>query len=474
MVAFTGRDDDLARLDGQLRRIERSGAGRALIVTGRRRVGKTRLVQEFCVRSELPFFAYQASRGRRSESERADLVAQISLSNLPARERAAGASPGDWLHTLRVLADAVPTDRQSIVVLDEVPWLVEQDSEFEGALQTAWDRLLSIRPCLLILVGSDASVMRGLQNYARPFFGRAAPLPISPLSLAAVQDLTGLDAADSIDAALVTGGFPEVVAQWQPGMVLGEFLSDQLTDPLSPLLIAGQLTMLGEFPEATRARAVLEAIGSGERTFGTIAQAAGGSSALPSGALTPILAQLIARDVVAADRPLSTANSDRDKRYRVADPYLRFWLAFLSRAGAEAERGTGERSVHRVLRSFPSWRGRAVEPIVRAALTRLLPDDRWPEANEVGGWWNRQNNPEIDLVAVDRMPATRSVTFVGSIKWLEQRAFDERDLSALASGARQIPGAEQASLVAVSRAGTAPGLDLDHAWSPADLVDAWR
>ncbi len=475
MAGFTGRDEDLARLNGQLRRIERSGAGRALIVTGRRRVGKSRLVQEFCVRSGLPFFSFQASRGRRADRERDDLVAQIPQSTLPDKDRALGAAPGDWLHTLRTLADAVPADRPSIVVLDEVPWLVEQDSEFEGALQTAWDRFLTAKPCLLILVGSDASIMSGLQDYQRPFFGRAAPLPIRPLSLAAIQDLTGLDAADTIDTALVTGGFPEVTAQWQPGMTLNDFLNDQLNDPLSPLLIAGQLTMLGEFPEATQARAVLEAIGAGERTFGTIAQAAaGGSTALPSGALTPALGQLVARDVIAADLPLSTANSDRDKRYRIADPYLRFWLAFLSRAGAEAERGTGDRSVQRVLSSFPSWRGRAVEPLIRASLARLLPNDRWPDANEVGGWWNRQNNPEIDLVAVDRTSATRSVAFAGSIKWLEQRPFDKRDLAALVTGSNQIPGAENASLVAVTRAGTAPDLGLDHTWTPADLVDAWR
>jgi uncharacterized protein len=475
VTPFTGRDEDLARLNGQLRRIERSGTGRALIVTGRRRVGKSRLVQEFCVRSGLPFFAFQASRGRRADRERADLVSQIGQSSLPDRDRAGGAAPGDWLLTLRVLSDAVPADRPSIVVLDEVPWLVEQDDEFEGALQTAWDRLLLAKPCLLILVGSDASVMNGLQDYQRPFFGRAAPLPIRPLALAAIQDLTGLDAADTIDAALVTGGFPEVTTQWQAGMSLGDFLTDQLNDPLSPLLIAGQLTMLGEFPEANRARAVLEAIGAGERTFGTIAQAAtGGSEALPSGALTPVLGRLIARDVVAADLPLSTANSDRDKRYRIADPYLRFWLAFLSRAVAEAERGTGDRSVRRVLSAFPSWRGRAVEPLIRTSLARLLPDDQWPDANEIGGWWNRQNNPEIDLVAADRTPATRSIAFAGSVKWLEQRRFDQRDLTALATGAKQIPGAENASLVAVSRAGTVPGLDLARTWTPADLVDAWR
>ncbi|HWG01957.1 MAG TPA: hypothetical protein VG164_08945 [Trebonia sp.] len=50
---------------------------------------------------------------------------------------------------------AVLPDSPAVVVLDELPWLAEQDNIFDGALQTAWDRLLSRRPVLLLLLGSD-------------------------------------------------------------------------------------------------------------------------------------------------------------------------------------------------------------------------------------------------------------------------------------------------------------------------------
>jgi hypothetical protein len=69
---------------------------------------------------------------------------------------------GDWNQGLRSLAIAIPEDTPCIAVIDEVPWLVEQDPEFEGALQAVWDRHLSAKPVLLVLVGSDISVMEAL------------------------------------------------------------------------------------------------------------------------------------------------------------------------------------------------------------------------------------------------------------------------------------------------------------------------
>ena len=65
-----------------------------------------------------------------------------------------------WPDAFRVLAAVLP-DGPVVIVLDELPWLAEQDEIFDGALQTAWDRLLSRRPMLLLLLGSDLHMMDG-------------------------------------------------------------------------------------------------------------------------------------------------------------------------------------------------------------------------------------------------------------------------------------------------------------------------
>jgi hypothetical protein len=298
---------------------------------------------------------------------------------------------------------------------------------------------------------------------------------IRPLDLADVQGLTGLGAKEAIDAFLVTGGFPEVVQRWTPGTDRPAFLREQFADPLSPLLMAGELTMLGEFPEASHSRAVLEAIGSGERTFSTIATKVGVNAPMASGTLSPILNTLMAKRVIAIDTPLSTKPDTKNKRYRIEDTYLRFWLGFIQRGIAEAERGRGDLVAARIERSWASWRGRAIEPLIRESLARLLPDDRLPDAEAVGGWWNRQGNPEIDLVGADRAPTARTVAFTGSIKWLENEPFGRREVDALIGGSMSIPGRDFTTpLVAVSRSGFQEGLPLAAAWGPKEIVAAWR
>lgn len=476
-MEFRGRAGDLRILAGQLAEVATgtgSTRGRAVTVTGRRRVGKSRLVQEFCDRSGVPYVVFQATRGRNPVAERADLASVVARSPLPGAELTAGLQAADWNQALRALAVALPDDTPAVVVLDEVPWLVEQDPEFEGALQTEWDRFLSAKPVLLLLVGSDLSVMEALQSHGRPFFGRAAVMVVRPLHLADVQEMTGLDPVDAVDAHLLTGGFPEIVQSWRPGTDRVSFVEQSLQNPLSPLLRAGELSLLGEFPDASLARAVLEAVGNGERTFSAIAARAGGAGPLPSGTLSPLLKTLLAKRVVAADQPLSTKADTRNRRYRVEDSYLRFWLAFLQQAIPLAERGRGDLAVVRIEQGWTSWRGRAVEPLIRESVLRLLPDHGWPDTAAVGGWWNRQNNPEIDLVGADRAPVAGAVHLVGSVKWRDAHPFSRRDHDDLVRGMVTVPGVDRDTpMVAVSRSGVDDGLPLAASWGPDDLVRAW-
>jgi AAA+ ATPase superfamily predicted ATPase len=476
-VEFTGRAADLAALAERLRLVSEGRAasrGTAVVITGRRRVGKSRLVQEFCDRSGLPYVIFQATRGRNPAAERADFAATVAQSPLPGSELVVDARPGDWNAALRALATAVPADKPSIAVIDEVPWLAEQDPEFEGALQTVWDRLLSARPVLLILVGSDLSVMEALTTYGRPFFGRAAKMKLRPLHLGDVAAMTRLGAADAVDALLLTGGFPEIVRSWRPGASREDFLRESVSNPLSPLLAAGELTVLGEFPGTTLTRSVLEAIGAGERTFSAIAAQAGGGEALASGTLVPILRALLAKGVVAVDLPLSMKSDTKNKRYRIADTYLRCWLALIAGVIPLIERGRPDIALSRIERAWPSWRGRAVEPVVRQSLLRLLPDTRWAETGALGGWWNRDNKPEIDLVGTDRSPVASRIDFTGSVKWYDSKPFTRHDYDQLARDVTAIPGATpDTPLVAVSRTGFADNLPLAATWGPDDLIRAW-
>jgi AAA+ ATPase superfamily predicted ATPase len=344
---------------------------------------------------------------------------------------------------------------------------MDDAGSFESILQRAWDRELSRKPVLLLLIGSDLSMMEALTSYGRPFHQRGTDMPIGPLNAGEVARMTGLDAAAAYDAALVTGGLPLVCARWRHGEGLWSFLERELADPISPLVVSAQLSLAAEFPEQTQARAVLSAIGSGERTFTNIAKSAGG---IAHSTLTRALDTLADKRMVAGELPVSLHPS-KERRYRITDPYLRFWLAFLGPHLSEIDRMRSDLTLDRIRAGWTSWRGRAIEPLVRESLWRLLPAQGVPAAPVIGGFWTRSNDVEIDIVGADREPIAKELHFLGSIKWLETAPFDEHDMIALQRHRDRVTDVP-VPLIAVSRSGSTTK-HPDAVFGPDDLLGAW-
>jgi hypothetical protein len=155
---------------------------------------------------------------------------------------------------------------------------------------------------------------------------------------------------------------------------------------------------------------------------------------------------------------------------------MAFYLQVGRHAQERARRGNPAAAVDLVMRSWTSWRGKAVEPVVRDALWLAAGRLRWPAVTAVGGWRNRAFQPEIDLIGADRAPVASTLYYAGSIKWLS-RPFDGGDLAALQRGAAVVPGFEPGTtdLIAVSRSGIrdmSPAQLALH-WGPEDVVGAF-
>lgn len=480
MHLFVGRHTELNLLTKRINHITRTGTGLAVTVRGRRHVGKSRFAQELCDLSGLPYLFFTAVKGASVATSKAQFLADLTESDLPNDRGLLPSTPpsGGWGDMLRILAGTLP-DHPCIVVLDEVPWLTEQDDTFDGQLQVVWDRLLSSRPILLLLLGSDLHMMQRLTAYDRPFYGRADNLVLGPLNVAETAAAAGLAGSDAIDAHLITGGLPGILLRWPSGTPADEYLRIECADPASPLFAVPEQSLASEFPNPDVARRVLEAVGGDARAFANIASTAGGrGGAVSSGTLSPLLRQLAEdKQVLAADQPLSTT-SGKPALYRVADSNLRLYLAILRDVYTLTQRGRPDAGYALFQNRWSSWRGRAVEPLVRSSLeqatvTGSLP---WPQAHVVGGWWNRQFNPEIDLVGADRAPVAAQIYFCGSVKWLAS-PFDAHDLQQLREGARQVPGfdPDHAGLMIVTRSGVSLAADaVDVVWGPDDVVAAWQ
>lgn len=474
MRDFVGRADEQADLRNELNLVRRLNRGRFVWMRGRRRVGKSRLVQEFCNGSGGRYCFYQAPRRARSDAL-ADFVEAVKESTLPAAQSFDGVVANSWPAVLRAALAGCTASNPAIVVIDELPYLTELDPGFAGDLQKSWDRTLEGAPILLICVGSDVRMMESLVGERSPLHGRPTrEMRIGPLTPAAVAHITSApnDGA-AFDRYMVVGGFPLLAASWPPGSDLPDFLRTALADDQTPFATTALRIMASEFEGELQAAKVIEAIGHGETAYSRIQSRSGVKGNTLTSALDVLIEQ---KGLVGKELPYAAPSGKTAAKYTVLDPYLRFWLRFVGPHMEELSRGRADLVVERIERDWSSYRGRAVEPVIRGAIERLLVNGELSEqlggARHIGSWWPRDHSTEVDLVGGD-MPDAESIGFIGSIKWRERESFSSSDLGELATARARVPGGEGAKLVAVSRAGFEDGLEADATFDPEQLLGAW-
>ncbi|MCB0009897.1 MAG: ATP-binding protein, partial [Anaerolineales bacterium] len=209
-MQFVGRQREMQTLENFY---QSTNAG-LLILYGRRRIGKTRLITHFLAQhQEMPTFYWVATT--HSEAYQLRDFSQAVLHHDP---RLAGPPTEDfsfatWEQALHHLADIVAlSDKRQLVVLDEFTYLLRNEPAISSIVQKVWDHRLSAMPQLkLILTGSLLGMMaREVFAYQAPLYGRAtAQIRLRPLPFSAVQELFPQRQADERVAIYgVTGGVP--------------------------------------------------------------------------------------------------------------------------------------------------------------------------------------------------------------------------------------------------------------------------
>ncbi len=466
----------MASLTAQFNEVASSGAGKLLIVRGRRQVGKSRLFTEFIGRSGCSHVFFTAVKS-------ATLTAQLdafrrevyeSVPSLPEASALFDSTPASWSDVfgrVRLAAQSGPI----VVVMDEFPWATAADPSLEGALQVAWDRYLQHLPVLFVLIGSDLAMVERIVEHDRPLYGRGQELIVRPFNPAEVGSaLGGMSAMKVFDSYLLTGGYPKLVDELARAASVEQYLAVGLSDENSNLIVVGQRSLDAEFPPEAQARRVLSAIGGheiGHATFSTTVEKLGDGTS--SGTALSRGLQLLVEDkhVVSIDTPAGRDAAARLRRYRIVDPYLRFWFRFIEPQLANVARGRSDLAIDVTRRDFSTWRGVAIEPIVREAIVRLAPTmEGLCEIVTTEAWWDRVGRHEVDVVGAS---AVGRVVAIGSIKWRERRQFSVEELEELAGNRAVVPGAGGAKLSAVCPAGARSRATPDIVLDADLLLSAW-
>ncbi|MDR0990975.1 MAG: DUF234 domain-containing protein, partial [Propionibacteriaceae bacterium] len=230
-----------------------------------------------------------------------------------------------------------------------------------------------------------------------------------------------------------------------------------------------------EFPEPTVAARVLAAIGADDTAhpgfkdvLSTIGDAVDRKKL--ETALTRSLTLLWHRKkLIECERPAWAAANSRLRRYRLTDPYLRFWFRYVDKAQDQIARGRADLAQAAFRRDWSSWRGRTIEPVIREALDHLaVTDSRLAGVESVRPWWTRDNQTEIDVVA---LTATQSA-LLGTIKWRPNKPVSASEMRTLRHAGSAVPRSQDAVFAAISPSGEKPE-GADVAFGAEDLLAAW-
>ncbi|WP_407317583.1 ATP-binding protein [Isoptericola halotolerans] len=476
---FYGRSDVVSALTEHLDAVRTHGQGRIVAVRGRRQVGKSTAIETFVRGTDVPYVFAAGTLGAPTRTQVAEATEALTSSTRPLSgvEVVQGLSLNtwrDWFRTVEVAARQGPV----IVVLDEFPWAVAADPSLEGTLQNLWDQTLEGLPVLLVLVGSDVAMMDRLAEYGRALFGRLRPLVVDPLNPAEIaQALPHATPAEVFDATLVTGGYPRLVTDLaRSGGNVSRYVADSFDDLYSPLVSTARFTLDAEFPDSPAAARVLAAIGADETTtprFNDLIPAGLEDSEVTRYQTSTTRALRVLADekrLVVKETPAWSSSTGRLRRYRVTDPYLRFWFRYVERSLELISRGRADHAFARFERDWSSWRGRSVEPLVRESIARLAPDEAPLESIEdVRAWWTRDGQTEVDLVGVSR----ERTVLLGTIKWRPGGEISRREITHLRGVIGTVPCSGDALIAAISPEGL-PVDGADLTFSAANLLSAWR
>ncbi len=347
---FSGRAQEL----NELKRFLTKKSASLIVVRGRRRVGKSRLIEEFAKDYRFYSFAGLAPNEQTTaQSQRDEFARQLSEQTGIPEVKA-----DDWGKLFLLLSEKVQQGRV-IILFDEISWMGSEDSDFLAKVNHAWDQKFKRNPELIfVLCGSASAWIEKNILSSTGFLGRVSyTLTLEELPLADCERFWGktgsnISSYEKLKLLAVTGGIPKYLEEIDPS-VSAEDNIRQLCFKKGGLLVDEFDHLFSNIfqRKSSLYREIVKVLTYGAKEPTQLAEELGVEM---TGLFSEYLEELALSGFIKRDYTwhVKTGQDSKRSKYRLSDNYLRFYLRYIEKYRTKIDRGGFQ---FKSLMSLPEW-----------------------------------------------------------------------------------------------------------------------
>jgi len=407
---FYCREEELRTMNNRYKK----GHFECVVIYGRRRVGKTALINEFCKGKPTVYFS--ALNASSQENLEALSKAIYTCQNSDSTSAPTYRSYEDALEAITGMA----MEKRLVFVIDEYPYLAKAEKSISSRLQHIIDHSWQDSRIYLILCGSSMSFMEyQVLGYESPLYGRrTAQFKIQALTYREITEFhPELKAADQALLYGVTGGIPHYINKLDVESNLDEALLDNLFSTSSYLFEEPENLLKQELREPAIYNSVISAIAAGASRSNEISTKVG----VESGICAKYLKVLLDLGILKKETPI-TEKPGKKTIYAIDDNFFRFWYRFVPRNMSVISAGRMRLIYEQAVKRFyPDYMGLVFEKMCQEYLLRYAKDLPILLSN-VGQWWGTdyktRREVQIDIVGA---PVDGNEYLIGSCKYRNEK-----------------------------------------------------
>ena len=391
---FIGREKELKFLNERYN----SSKSELIVLYGRRRVGKTETLKEFCKDKQNVFYSCKEC----TDSEQLKSFSKVILQkDIPASKYIE--SFNDWEQLFKSILE-LDKNSKRLVIIDEFPYMVKNNKEIPSILQNMWDNILKDENVMIILCGSSMSfIEKQILAEKNPLYGRATGIykMMQMDFYDAIKFFPNYSFEDKVYAYSVLGGMPHYLKEFDDSKTIKQNIEDNILKKGCILYNEIEFLLHQELRETTLYNTIIEAIALGNTKLNDIYQKTNIEKTKINVYITNLIELEIIEREFSIDDSIKQHSNINKGIYKLTDNFFKFWYAhvFPNISALELGDTTGVYDFY-IKDNLNHFSADTFEDICIQYLNKKNITNELPfRFKKIGRWWDNKN--EIDILALD-------------------------------------------------------------------------